>query len=373
MNARNPSAPVAPFVDCSGQAARRPDPWRPLLITREAIDAEIERLAAAPRPTNGRRMSRIVHPQASLSMGITPGTDITIQVLLPGERTTVVRTNANQLELCIRGGGVVDTCGGFRVARLGVWTLPPMQPHSHHNDGDDLWVRLTYSNAPLLRLLGPLYEEEGSDVRASETEDDGLTDHQKRTYAWQHAPDIQLTPEGARMRGYEYLTDIPVVDNPALHWPWELASRHLNRELGDDLRTIMLLYHPATERRAGTTHSYFATWARFAPGTPPFTGTRGHRHTSASINYHVQGHGSSVVDGVKVDWKAGDLLLSAPSWSEHAHYHGTEGLTVLTVQDHPMHIALGSLLWQERMNGPIYALGAQTGQTGYVGPRKTGD
>jgi gentisate 1,2-dioxygenase len=373
MNARITPSPMAPFADCTGQAARQPMIWKPLLVTREAIDAEIARLSALPRPANGRRMSRIVHPSASLSMGVTPGTDITLQVLLPGERTTVMRTNANQLELCIHGGGTVSAEGGFEVARHDVWTLPPMRTYAHRNDGDAPWVRLTYSNAPMLQLLGPLYEEQDLEVRASETEDDGLSEHQKRTYAWQNAPDVQITPEGARMRGYEYLTDIPVVDNPPLHWPWEIATRHLNRELGDDLRTIMLLYHPATERRAGTTNTYFATWARFAPGTPPFTGTRGHRHTSASINYHAEGWGSSVVDGVKVDWKAGDLLLSAPSWSEHAHYHGTDGLTVLTVQDHPMHIALGSLLWQERMNGPIHALGSERGQTGYVGPRKTGD
>jgi gentisate 1,2-dioxygenase len=373
MNARITPTPMAPFADCSGQAARKPEIWRPHLVTREAIDAEVERLAALPRPANGRRASRIVHPSASLSMGFTPGTDVSVQVLLPGESTTIARTNANQLEICIRGAGTVQAGGGFRVGRHSVWTLPQMRGYAHRNDGDDLWVRLTYSNAPLLQLLGAIYEEQDLEVGATETESDGLSDHQKRTYAWQNAPDVQITPEGARMRGYEYLTDIPVVDNPPLHWSWELASQHLSRVAGDGGRTIMLMYHPATERRAGTTHSYFATWARLPAGTPPFTGTRGHRHTSASINYHTQGHGSSVVDGERVHWKAGDLLLSAPSWSEHAHYHAEEGLTALTVQDHPMHIALGSLLWQERINAPILALGTESGQTGYVGPRRTGD
>ena len=152
----------------------------------------------------------------------------------------------------------------------------------------------------------------------------------------------------------------------------DACAEALAKEPGDG-RTIMLLYHPVTERRAGTTPSYFGTWARIPAGTPPYSGTRGHRHISASINYHVQGWGRSVVDGATVEWKAGDLLLSAPTWSEHAHYMGSDGATVLTVQDHPMHIALGSLLWQERMNGPILALGQQEGQTGYTAPRHKGD
>jgi len=373
MNAHVDPTLIAPFADCSGQPARQPEIWKPLLVTREQIDAEIERLAGLPAPANGVRAARIVHPSGRGAMGLTPGTDVLIQVLRPGEQTVPVRTNANQIELCIHGRGSLLAQGGFAFGQHSVWSLPPMRPHAYRNDGDGLMVRLTYSNAPLLQLVGALYEEQGMAIGASETQADGLTEHQRRTYAWQNAPDVQITPEGARMRGYEYLTDIPVVDNPPLHWPWELARPHLSQQAGDGGRTIMLMYHPATERRAGTTPSFFATWASLPPGTLPFTGLRGHRHTSASINYHARGFGSSVVDGERVHWKAGDLLLSAPSWSEHAHYHGEEGCTILTVQDHPMHIALSSLLWQERMDAPIHALGSEQGQAGYVGPRKTGD
>jgi len=364
--------PIAPFADCSGQPPSPPDIWPPLLVTREQIEAEIRRLAAQPRPANGVRASRIVHPRATGPMGLTPGTDVLIQVLCPGEQTVPMRTNANRLELCLQGSGTLLTPGGFAFGRHGVWTLPPMRPHACRNDGNGLLVRLTYSNAPLLRLLGALYEEEGAGIGAAQTQDDGLTEHQRRTYAWQNAPDLLVSPGGARLRGYEYLTDIPVVEHPPLHWPWERVAPHLAQVHGDGRRGILLLYHPATERRAGTTPSFFATWASRPEGAPRYTGTRGHRHTSAAINYHASGFGSSVVDGTRVHWKAGDLLLSAPSGSEHAHYHGEASCTVLTVQDHPMHIALGSLLWQERMDGPIQALGSEPGQTGYVAPRRAG-
>lgn len=95
-------------------------------------------------------------------------------------------------------------------------------------------------------------------------------------------------------------------------------------------------------------------------------------HTSVAINYHFRGTGYSVVDGRRIDWKAGDLLLSAPGWAEHAHYWGAEGLAAFTVQDHPLQIGMESLVWQEEMDGPIIALGSEAGQTGYIGPREAG-
>jgi gentisate 1,2-dioxygenase len=46
---------------------------------------------------------------------------------------------------------------------------------------------------------------------------------------------------------------------------------------------------------------------------------------------------------------------------------------VFTVQDHPAQIGMESLIWQERMDGPILALGSDAGQTGYIGPREKGE
>lgn len=362
-----------PFLDQSGRAPRHPQTWDPMLVTREAIEVEVKRLCEIAQPANGLRSSAIVHPASRTANSFTPATSVTINVLLPGEKTTPRKTNANLLEIGIGGIGRVTVDGSFDTTLHDVWTVPSMRGHVHENIGNTPWVRLSYSNAPLLELLGVQYEEEGVTVLEHQRSEDGLTEHQRRKYAWENAPDLQISDAGARLRGYEYLTDIPIVPNPALHWPWEKVWPHLSQEANDGERRIWLLYHPATERRSGTTGTYFATIGGCPTGTPQFTGKHGHRHTSASINYHISGHGYSVVDGVRVDWKAGDLLLSAPGWSEHAHYHGAEGWRVLTVQDHPLHIALGSLLWQEKYDGPILALGSEEGQKGYTAPRTQGE
>jgi gentisate 1,2-dioxygenase len=363
----------ARFVDVSGRPPAGSPAWLPLKVTKAEIDAEIERLAAAPASADGRRAALIVHPESSgPGPGLSPGVDVTIEVLRPGERTAPLRQNAAQVQICIRGEGVAHVADrAIRMRRWDVCTVPSMKAYTYRNDGDGLWVRLSYSNAALLDKLGVHYREPVSPDGALLQEAASLPAPQAERYVRQKAPDVQLR-SGARMRGYEHLVDIEAVDNPPLHWPWEEVSQHLPREFGDGRRTIMALYNPATGRRNGATHSFFVTAAVIPPGTPPLREGRGHRHTSAAINYHFLGGGVSVVDGERIEWEAGDLLLSAPGWREHAHYHGPDGLGIFTVQDHPLQIGMESLVWQERMDGPVLALGSEAGQTGYVGPREVG-
>ena len=143
------------FVDVSGAAPREQNKWPSIVIPKEAIDLEIARLIDAPRPDNGRRASLIVHPQATApGLGLAPGTDVTINVVNPGERTFNLRKNSNMLEICISGEGVATVAGrDIAVSRWDVWNTPAMQVHSYRNEGNTPWVRLSYSNAPLLEKL----------------------------------------------------------------------------------------------------------------------------------------------------------------------------------------------------------------------------
>jgi gentisate 1,2-dioxygenase len=73
------------------------------------------------------------------------------------------------------------------------------------------------------------------------------------------------------------------------------------------------------------------------------------------------GHGKSVVNGERIEWQEGDLHFSAPGWSVHNHASREEGFMALTIQDHPLHIAMESLLWQETLKSPILKLGSELG------------
>src|SRR5262249_1448966 len=72
------SQPVHRFVDASGASPRKQDKWPSIVVPREAIETEVQRLADAPRPANGRRASAIVHPEARApGLGFAPGIDVT--------------------------------------------------------------------------------------------------------------------------------------------------------------------------------------------------------------------------------------------------------------------------------------------------------
>lgn len=350
-----------------------PDAWAPLLVTKAEIDAEIERMSSMPLEPGTARASLIVHPQStSPGFGLAPGMALSVNVLNPGEETIINRDNANRVEFCIRGDGGFARIGdrAFGVTQFDVWTVPSMMQRYYRNASNTPLVWFSYSNVPLLDKLGIHYSDESGIAPAAILAERTLIE---KTYNRDNAPDIAIGADGARIRGYEYLVDIEAVKNGALHWAWQDVTPYLSHAPNDGKRTIMLLYNPATERRNGTTHSFFATLTSWPAGEKRPVPPSGHRHSSFACNYHFLGRGSSIVDGERFEWQAGDLMLSAPNWSEHAHGSSLEGASVLTIQDHPFQIGVEALIWQEKMDGPILTLGSEPGQAGYVGPRLAGD
>jgi len=349
----------ARFVDVSDRQPREPSFWPALVIPRVSIDREIERLASIDRPARGRRASKVVHPCAGPSEGLAPGIDVTIEVLKPGEETAPLRQNASEVSFCIRGEGVAtigSTATGF--TQFDLWNTPGMRVQRCRNDGKDLQVRLTYSNAPLLQQLEIHYVEEDPVVLPPAVSEAGGS---PRRRARDFADNFPIGEDGARLMGYEYLIDPDTVESKPLHFPWSVVSGHLDRvsNLGPNYtgRRLYLLYNPATERRNGTTHNFFATIAKY----PPETVDQPHRHSSAAINYYFGGNGRSTVQGKKFVWEAGDLMLSAPGWAVHNHASRDQGFYALTVQDHPLQIAMDSLIWQETLKSPIVSLGTEAG------------
>ncbi len=336
--------------------------WAPLLVTGAELDAEAARLADLKAPRGGRRRSLIVHPNATEpGLGFAPGIEVSINVLMPGESTLRCRQNSSQVAMCLRGEGSI-TVGGrtFGFEQFDVWNVPSMDVYRYEGRGREPAVFLNYSNAPLLEKLEAHYVEEDPEERAEL----GAVDRSGKR-AKDFADDIAIGGDGARLLGYEHLIDIDVVPSRALLWPWREVAQYLGRVegLGGTAgkayrgRHLYLLYNPATERRNGTTHSFFATLAQYPPNRVDIP----HRHSSAAINYIFGGSGRSVVGGYRFEWRAGDIMLSAPAWAVHNHAAGPDGCRILTVQDHPLHIAMESLIWQETMKDRVVKLGSETG------------
>ncbi len=349
------------FIDRTGKPEPKREIPEPVVVTREEIEAEIGRLAGLPRPENGRRVSVISHPGTGDGNGLAPGIAVSLCVLKPGERTRRIRHNSSQVNFCIRGRGsaVID---GKRIdySQYDVWNTPPWAVYEHFNESDELQVRLTYSNSALLEKLRIHVVEE--DPRPAErAEQEPETDPED--HAINPFGTLRLTEDGAMLVPYEKLINPDIVKTEALHWPWKKVKEELDKltALGKSYagRRLYLLYNPATGRTNGTSANFFATICL----RPANIIDRPHRHTAAAINYFFAGSGESVVQGRRYTWKAGDLMLTAPGWAVHNHASHDEDVYELTIQDSPLNIFMGSLLWQEDLGHPPQALGATGGFT----------
>jgi gentisate 1,2-dioxygenase len=349
------------FVDRTGLSEPPMNIGDPVLVPKEAIEAEVARLASSPPPANGRRVSLIRNPFTGIGNGLAHGTTVSLCVLKPGERTKPIRHNSSQVNFCIQGGGhsIID---GKRIAfeQYDVWNTPAWAVYEHVNDTDALQVRLTYSNSALLEKMNVHVVDENPTVGAAPEAPAHDADDPTRKNPF---GTFQLTPDGAYLMPYEQLINPDVVPYQPLHWPWKLVKQHLDKlaALGQSYvgRRLYLLYHPATGRTNGTSNNFFATITI----RPPSIRDKPHRHTAAAINYFFSGSGYSMIGGKRFTWKAGDLMLTAPGWAVHNHSSNEESVYELTIQDSPLNIAMGSLLWQEDLSHPAEALGGTGGFT----------
>jgi len=345
-------------AQCNPERMKPARDWPPVTITRAMIEREAERMAAAPRPANGRRRSLFVHPNAPTpGRGLTPGVQVALEVLKPGEQTVPVRHNSTQVNFCIRGSGSAIV-GARRIeyAQYDVWNHPSYVTYRHVNDSNDLHVRLTYSNAALLEMMRVHLVEEDPPAAAPPTEQE--TDPKSSV----QIPTFPIGDDGAALMPYETLINPPSVPSPVLHWPWQTVKQNLDKleALGAQYvgRRLYLLYNAKTDRFNGTTPNFFATMTI----RPPSIVDRPHRHVSSAINYYFHGSGYSRVEGKRYEWSAGDLMVSAPGWAVHNHAsYDASPVYELTIQDQPLNIYMESLLWQESLDRPGRILGSDTG------------
>ena len=334
-----------------------------MIFRKQEIDAEIARLAAIDRPANGRRSSLFTHPRSPAQHpSLAPGIRVSLDVLLPGEHTQPVRHNSTQVGFCIAGSGRVEIGDTVHdVQQYDGWNHPSWRPYTYVNTGTEPFVRLTYSNAPLLEKMNVHLVEDLDELPVTAGHADGSVAEVVDARRSSPFGTFELG-DGAYLMPYETLIDPPALPSAALHWPWEEMKAHLDRleALGESYvgRRLYLMYNPLTGRTNGTTPSFFATITI----RPPSIVDRPHRHVSAAINYFFHGSGWSRVGGQRYEWGPGDLMLTAPGWMIH-HHASDDGDRVyeLTVQDQPLNIAMESLLWQEDLKRPARVLGSESG------------
>lgn len=343
------------MLDRSGRAAHEYRPLKPVLIKRAQIEAEIERLSEGE--FRGSRRVAIVHPALASSFSLYPAVSVSLNVLLPGERTKPHRHNSSVVNFGVRGRGT-SIIGGRTIewGERDTFSTPPWAIHQHVNDTDEVQVRLSYSNSGLLDLLGVHVVEDTANLNPQQP----LGDPEAERELSERGETIG--EDGAALLSYEQLISPEPPYQTALHWPWEELHTRLEKlkSLGSEYhgRRLCLMYDRNTGRTQGTTSTFFATITIRPAGIVDIP----HRHTSAAVNYIFSGKGWSIVGGEHYEWEAGDLMLTAPGWMVHGHAsHEGEDVYELTIQDSPLQIAIGSLLWVENLRGGTEALGVTKG------------
>src|SRR4051812_1289781 len=216
------------FVDRTNTTPADLDLWPWVVIPRADIEAEVERRASLPKPEGCRRRCLLVHPRSEeRGLGLAPGIQVAIEVLLPGEETDPIRHNSSVVSFCIEGAGTTTVDRSrFAIGQYDVVALPSMAIYSHRNDGPGRQVRLTYSNAALLEKMNVHIVEdcpvppwaadgvEGGEGGAPLAAEEPPAPH----------PVADLFPlgdEGAHLMSYERLINPPVLESKPLHWPWQ--------------------------------------------------------------------------------------------------------------------------------------------------------
>lgn len=345
----------AVFIDRSGRHVPEYRPLNPVLVTAAEIEAEIERLAAGP--FRGSRRTVIAHPGLLDSASLYPAVSVSLNVLLPGERTTPHRHNSSVVNFGIRGRGT-SIVGGRTIewGQYDTFSTPPWAIHQHCNDSDEIQVRLSYSNSGLLDRLGVHVIEDTGNLDPNQPLGDPSAERELSNRG------ETIGEDGAALLTYEQLISPEPPYQPALYWPFSKLKERLEKlkTLGQEYkgRRLYLMYDRTTGRSQGTTSTFFATITMRPAGIID----QAHRHTSAAINYIFSGKGWSIVGGKRYEWGAGDLMLTAPGWMPHGHAsHAGEDVYELTIQDSPLQIAIGSLLWVENLRGDTEALGVTKG------------
>src|SRR6266705_2967024 len=248
------------FLDRAGKAARDENTyWTPIVVTKKEIDAEVERLASLPQPANGRRESLIAHPLAAADApGFAPGIQVKLSVLKPAEKTAAFRHNATEVNFCIRGTGHA-VVAGKRIAfsQYDVWNHPSYAIYRHINDGKNLQVRLTYSNAPLLQHMQIYLPEDEPAAERHPVEDAEERARARDPRGKSPYGMIRVGADGGMLMPYEILINPGTVESKPLHFPWQDVKHELDKleALGKDYvgRRLYMMYNPMTGRRRSWT------------------------------------------------------------------------------------------------------------------------
>jgi gentisate 1,2-dioxygenase len=137
-------------------------------------------------------------------------------------------------------------------------------------------------------------------------------------------------------------------------WKWEEIEQKLTDSIGynsnEPGRGAVSLIHKDTGHANGVSPTINVVVQVLEPGRS----YEPHKHSNVAFFLVKQGKGYSIVDGERLDWKEGDIVV-APAWSAHEHGNtsDTENAILVTFQDVPLVNHMGIMFLEEPLGTSI--------------------
>jgi gentisate 1,2-dioxygenase len=258
------------------------------------------------------------------------------------------RHTSQAIRFIIDGAGSYSTVEGDKVflERGDLVLTPPWLWHDHGSESDERAVWMDALDIPLNNYLDASFFEpypaDSQDVTAQLNESVLKYGVGQLRPAWEE-PSTSYPP----LSTYKWADTQRALESVA----------EVDADPFDDVAIEFTNPHTG-----GPVMKSFACWIQLLR---PGVHTLAHRHTGSWVYLAFEGHGETIVDGVRFAWGPGDMFV-VPSWATHEHLNGSaeERAILFSVHDTPVLRALDKYRAEPLPEGRQTVSGEFTGRAG---------
>ncbi|MGH3343028.1 MAG: cupin domain-containing protein [Carbonactinosporaceae bacterium] len=270
-----------------------------------------------------RRVLALSNPGLGGRPFATPTLWAAVQYLGPRESAPAHRHTPGAIRFVLEGEGVWTLVNGDPCAMASgdLILTPSWNWHEHHNPHDEPMVWFDGLDIPLVKALDAVFYENYPDLYVDPNQPAPPRSDSEKAYG---APGLR--PDGLEPPGRH---------SPLLAYRFADTDRTLDGllETRDEPMVGITYVDPLSGRDALPTMR--CAMHRLRPGRR----TPSRRSAGSSVVVAFRGSGSSVVDGTRMHWQAGDMF-AVPSWAAVDH-EAEVPADLFTISDAPVLEALG--------------------------------
>jgi gentisate 1,2-dioxygenase len=323
-------ADLQPLWLLKGLLPEQPNSMRPHVWRAKTLRHLAERAGDLVGIDRGgdRRVLGLAHPDLGGLPFATRTLWGAVQYLGPGELAPAHRHSPSAVRFVLEGSGVFTLVNGdpVRMEPGDLVLTPSYAWHEHHNPGDEPMIWFDGLDLPLIGNLDAVFFENGSDELTAY--DEVPVSRSEQLHGTAGLRPLHTDPSLAQQPGEHR-------HSPLMTYRWVDTDRALDTMLAaTGARAAAMRYvDPLTGRDMMPTLR--GEMHRLLPGhRTPTTRTVG-----SGIWVVHRGTGASVVNGVRYEWGAGDILVT-PSWAAVDH-EATERADLFLLSDGPVIEAVG--------------------------------